>query len=217
MTLDVGDIVFLCSDGISDNFDPAVAKFVPRFKAAELSIARSNSLTSKSAPSTSVEDKPYPYRRQKSEGSLDTRRNLRADEKTKADSASSDVTYFDFDRSGSRNVNESIVHDLRSLVTTTTIINNDFLDVPGEDRGEGFCSRTESNSLDERNNSTTSTSSSNKSNNGVEGCRGCTDELCCGIPLTPRERHQGALEQMREVMILLFILSLRLRPCYWLV
>ena len=35
VVLGQGDLVFLCSDGISDNFDPAVAKFTPRFKASE--------------------------------------------------------------------------------------------------------------------------------------------------------------------------------------
>ena len=35
IVVEKGDLVFLCSDGISDNFDPAVAKFTPRFKADE--------------------------------------------------------------------------------------------------------------------------------------------------------------------------------------
>lgn len=35
VVIEKGDVVFLCSDGISDNFDPAVAKFNPRFKTKE--------------------------------------------------------------------------------------------------------------------------------------------------------------------------------------
>ena len=33
--LEKGDFVFLCSDGISDNFDPVIAKFKPQFKLKE--------------------------------------------------------------------------------------------------------------------------------------------------------------------------------------
>ena len=35
VVLEKGDLVFLCSDGISDNFDPVIAKFQPRFKLKE--------------------------------------------------------------------------------------------------------------------------------------------------------------------------------------
>lgn len=207
VTLDEGDVVFLCSDGISDNFDPSVAKFVPRFKTTELMEKYSTTdftVIGKLSPQDSPKDskdirrKESSYRRHQSLGDIFERSTLSQDYSinlNKNEDNPNKVIYFQFDKKNPENIVESTI----------------LLDCNDENDAmlQSHENKLSNENLYQHNNGHFDNSKHRQSIIS-QHCIDIDDVdkdilrykaamLSDGVELTPRERHYGALEQMKEV------------------
>ena len=224
VALDEGDIVFLCSDGISDNFDPAVAKFVPRFKILEFS-ANNNSNVNDTSPSCSPKQPSKNTCKHQNSSDIsegDTMFKKLEDEESPLPN---EVIYFEFDDSNPEKVVESsVAHNYytthNSMNTTvhssnenshdknSSTTNQEIHNVHNIKANSNMACKSTNNSVESNVNTTCNViqQENNINSTGIgKDIENMKDTMCSdGICLTPRERHEGALEQMKEVILYLF-------------